>query len=120
MTISLDDIIGAVVEQQAEMQSDPTLLAHLYLDKDMGISQIARHMGLHRSTVYRRLTIAGLYRGPGKSGPPRIDRCKHGHDLSVWGVEKTKEQGGGRYCLACKRRRDRETYYRREARKKAA
>lgn len=125
MPISIEDIVAAAIEvredeaaeKAARSRKVPTsTVVHLYVDQHQTISQIAKATGLHRATVYRRLTDAKAYTGPGKSGPPRKERCVHGHSLAEWGREK--QRGGGRFCLKCKREQDREGSKRRYQRNK--
>ena len=106
MTVTLDDVLAAVADAQRDMQADPSLVPHLYVDQKWPIAQIAQHTGLHRSTVYRRLEASGDYRGPGQPGAPRKERCIRDHSLAEWGVLR---KGGGRSCRRCKQIRERKT-----------
>ena len=106
MTITIEDVLVAVAEAQQEMQADPDLVPRLYLTHQMSITGIAKHTGLHRATIYRRLEKAGVYEGPGKPGPQAQTHCQRNHDLAVWGRPMPK---GGRRCIKCKQERERKT-----------
>jgi hypothetical protein len=68
--------------------------------------EIADALGAHRGTIHRALIESGACEpSENKGGPARKQSCKHGHDLSIHGIEL---KGGGRDCRECKRRRDRE------------
>lgn len=129
MSITIDDVLAAAEEirndeieakKAAARKVSTTTVVHMYVDQKMRISQIAKATGLNRSTVYRRLEKAKVYTGPGVSGPARKDECDEGHDMAEWGVEIPKEKGGGRYCRLCKRKRDRESWRRRNKKRREA
>lgn len=107
MGFSLEDILGAVEEVKRDLKDDPTIVQDLF-KQDWSPTRIAQHVGIHRSTVYRRLEAAGLRENSHKpSAAARKDVCQRNHDMSVWGVENSRKRGGGRYCRMCKRLRER-------------
>ena len=100
MSITLDDIIGAALEVQAEYTDED--LKRWYVEEKWTITRIARVSGMSRNTVYRHLQKIGAYDPPGKRGAQRKEKCKRGHSMEEHGVEVPKARGGGRYCRRCK------------------
>lgn len=105
--ISLDDVLAAAASVREAEAADPAVTVHLYVDRKWSAGRIAEHLGLHRSTIYRRLERAGVYRGPGRSGAPRQGRCKRNHDMAVHAKVR---KDGSRFCTECKRIRSRIDY----------
>lgn len=96
MTISLADILSAAHELAEEE------MAGRYERGEATVGELAEEFGVHRATIYRRLIKAGVYETQG--GPQPKDLCQRDHDMSLWGRAIAS---GGRYCLMCKRIRQR-------------
>lgn len=80
------------------------------------VKEICEITGAHRSTIAKALNDLGIDPKQRKGGPVRKDLCGAGlHDMEVHGKELP---GGGRMCMECKRKRDREGARRRYHEKK--
>jgi hypothetical protein len=91
--ITEGDVLWAWVEQQFE--------------DGVSVLAISRQTGIPRGTIYNHLTREGLHvPTPGRRGPAPKDECAQGHDMAEWG--RPAPSRGGRFCLKCRRKRDRE------------
>lgn len=105
----------AGTKHKVERPRDPyirynhTGMLRMYQDEGKTVFEIAKAFGCQYETVYKALAGFGIVIDKSKAGAPKKEKCKAGHDLAEHGRPK---KGGGRECMECKRRRDRERWAR--------